>query len=687
MRARRRSVLAVVLPVVAATIVVAAPIGRASQGPATSPQPAIGTRASTVVNPVAAPGAQRWIVRLRDGASVDAEETAARGEGGHIGHRFTHVLSGYSVEATPAQIARIKKRPEVAVVEADVPTHTADAQETPPWGLDRIDQRALPLSNSYSYLTNGAGVNVYLLDTGILRTHQEFTGRVATGVTFINDGRGTNDCNGHGTHVAGIAGGTTYGVAKAVTLVPVRVLDCTGSGFNSDVIAGLDWVVADHAAGVPAVVNLSMGSVADSVLDAAVARVIADGVSVAAAAGNNAGDACNVSPARAAGAITVAASDQGDASASFNNTGPCVDLYAPGVLISSAWATTDTAVQVLSGTSMSTPFATGMMARLLSTTPTASPATIGAQLLANATPNVVVGVPLGTVNKLIYGEGRVTLSGTVTDSTGAPVPGISIDVKRNGIGADASTSTDATGAFTAQVSTGPITVTMSAGSATLATLPLTWTLPPVTLTMSGSRTLALSLPPTASALVQVYDATGAPVPGVTVSAVGTYSSPGYSPAPGLAPIVPTSTARGGVTDANGRVNVSGFLGTLPTLIADDTSTGTLVRATGTNLAMASGTMVTLQRGGTGFHVPTFLVVDPTVGTTLIASLLSGTPDLVIVPVGKTGITRAFGCQITRPANATEARNAVLAATYVDTTGATAPVPDGPCRLQAASVTK
>jgi subtilisin family serine protease len=243
-----------------------------------------------------------------------------------------------------AFIAAMRNDPAVIGVEEDRPMYAmadqralrpwANVQPNPTWGLDRIDQRNLPLDRQYAYNYNGAGVHAYIIDTGIYAAHQDLAGRVTSGFTAINDGRGTGDCDGHGTHVSATVGGTTWGVAKGVQLVPVRVLDCNGSGSTSGIIAGLDWIVAN--ARKPAVANMSLGGSTSSSLDAAVARVTASGIPVAVAAGNENANACSGSPAREPSALTVAASDSSDRRASFSSYGSCVDLFAPGVSITSA---------------------------------------------------------------------------------------------------------------------------------------------------------------------------------------------------------------------------------------------------------------------------------------------------------------------------------------------------------------
>ncbi|MDP9998841.1 S8 family serine peptidase [Pseudarthrobacter sulfonivorans] len=304
--------------------------------------------------------------------------------------------------ATAAQAAALSRAADVASVEVDAPVTVSESQQPAPWGLDRSDQRALPLSGSYSWTAAGAGVSAYVVDTGVLASHAQFSGRITAGWSAVADGRGSGDCNGHGTHVAGTVAGSTYGVAKGATVVPVRVLDCTGSGYNSDVVAGLDWIVAHHAAGIPAVANLSVGGPASPAVDAALQAVINDGVTALVAAGNSAADACGSSPARLPAAVTVAASDSADRQASFSNFGSCVDLYAPGVEIVSAAYTSTTATASMSGTSMATPHVAGAAAVLLSHSPGLTPAQVASALASNATAGVISGAAAGTPNRLLY---------------------------------------------------------------------------------------------------------------------------------------------------------------------------------------------------------------------------------------------------------------------------------------------
>ena len=356
----------------------------------------------------------RFIITLRDGTRPASFAAAANTTPLAI---FTHAINGYTADLSTTQVAKLAKDADVVRIEPDRVVGIDATQSGATWGLDRIDQRQLPLNGLYTYAQTGAGVTAYIIDTGILATHTQFGGRVLTGYNAIGDGNGSSDCNGHGTHVAGTVGGSTYGVAKGVSLVPVRVLSCSGSGSTSGVIAGVDWVVANHAAGVPAVANMSLGGGISSTLDAAVQRGISDGVTFAVAAGNDGVDACNASPARAPQAITVGATGSTDARASFSNTGTCVDLFAPGLGITSSWWTSTTATSTISGTSMAAPHVAGAAALLLSVEPTASPATITSRLLANATPSVVTDARTGSPNLLLA---AVALSPTPVTLPTAP---------------------------------------------------------------------------------------------------------------------------------------------------------------------------------------------------------------------------------------------------------------------------
>jgi subtilisin family serine protease len=344
-----------------------------------------------------------YIVVMRSSDDLDVEEAEIAKSGGRTEKRFSRAINALSVKVKHSEAARIRNNPKVLFVELDQPVYALDTQNpTPSWGLDRIDQGALPLNSTFTATAKGAGVDAYIVDTGILSTHTDFTGRMGGGFSSINDGNGTNDCNGHGTHVAGTTAGTTYGIAKSATLIPVRVLDCLGSGTNSGVIAGLDWIISHHTAGTPAVANMSLGGGASAALDLAVQNVINDGVVMAVAAGNDGLNACNYSPARAANAITVGSTTTTDARSSFSNIGTCVDIFAPGSSITSAWIGSTTAITTISGTSMASPHVAGVAAVLIGRYPTSTPAQIATMLRTSATPNVVTSAGTGSPNYLLY---------------------------------------------------------------------------------------------------------------------------------------------------------------------------------------------------------------------------------------------------------------------------------------------
>jgi len=339
-------------------------------------------------------------------SSIEADISRA---GGRTERRFTHVLNGLSVRIKNSEVARLRNNPNVLLVEPDQQMFAVDTQSpSPSWGLDRIDQRSLPLNSTFTATAQGSGVDTYIVDTGIYASHTEFTGRLAAGFSSIADSNGTNDCNGHGTHVAGTTAGTTYGIAKSATLIPVRVLDCSGSGSNSGVIAGLDWIVAHHISGKAAVVNMSLGGGASTALDTAVQNVINDGIVMVVAAGNSNVDACNTSPARATNALTVGATGQysagetTDSRSSYSNYGPCLDIFAPGSRITSSWIGGSAAINTISGTSMAAPHVAGVAAVLFGRYPSSTASQIASMLRTSATPNVVISPGTGSPNYLLY---------------------------------------------------------------------------------------------------------------------------------------------------------------------------------------------------------------------------------------------------------------------------------------------
>ncbi|MEK6301405.1 MAG: S8 family peptidase [Acidobacteriota bacterium] len=320
--------------------------------------------------------------------------------GGVATNFYAYAINGFSARMSEAEALKLSSDPRVKFVEEDSIMSANITQNNPPWGLDRIGQRDLPLNQTYSYTTTGSGVNVYIIDTGIRRTHTQFGGRAFVGFDSVGDGQNTNDCNGHGTHVSGTVGGSTYGVAKAVRLFAVRVLNCSGSGSNAGVIAGVDWVTANHTN--PAVANMSLGGGVSTALDTAVNNSINSGVTYAIAAGNSNTDASNSSPARVAAAITVGSSTINDARSSFSNFGSVVDIFAPGSSILSSYNTSDTATATLSGTSMASPHVAGVAARYLQSNPGASPATVRNAIVNAATLNHLSGIPAGTANRLLF---------------------------------------------------------------------------------------------------------------------------------------------------------------------------------------------------------------------------------------------------------------------------------------------
>ncbi|MCP3144977.1 S8 family serine peptidase [Pyxidicoccus xibeiensis] len=385
-----------------------------------------------------------YIVVLRDstqevrqqGAANIARELVSL-NGGKVLRTYEHTIHGFLANMSEVEVRGLLTDPRVAYVQENGLLRVSATQTNATWGIDRIDQRDLPRNSTYTYNVDGTGAHAYILDSGIRLGHTEFTGRIGNGYDFIDNDSDPTDCHGHGTHVAGTVGGTTWGVAKKVTLHGVRVLDCTGYGSDAQVIGGMDWVAANHIK--PAVANMSLGDVAIPAIDDATERLIAAGVTTVVSAGNESDNACDYSPARAPSAITVGSTTSSDSRSSFSNYGTCVDIFAPGSSITSSSNSGNTSSTSMSGTSMSSPHVAGAAALYLSANPTATPAQVRDALVNNATPNKVTSPGTGSPNRLLYTSfitgggsdttppttsitspaGGATLSGTATLSASA----------------------------------------------------------------------------------------------------------------------------------------------------------------------------------------------------------------------------------------------------------------------------
>ncbi len=357
---------------------------------------------------VAAPGAETirdsYIVVLKNdsaaaGHVTSASQALAKRYGGEVRNNYLATVRGFQAGMTATEAAHLAADPSVAYVQQDAKVSIDATQTGATWGIDRLDQKPLPLSTTYTYGT-ASGVTAYVLDTGIRISHSDFGGRATYGWNFINGNADASDCNGHGTHVAGTIGGRTYGVTKDVKLVAVKVLDCTGSGSYSAIMAGVDWVTA-HAV-KPAVANMSLGGPVYQALNDAVTRSIASGVTYAVAAGNDNKNACQQSPAVTPNAITVGATDSTDARASFSNYGTCVDIFAPGARVTSDSNSSNTATMMMSGTSMASPHVAGAAALVLGAHPAWTPAQVRDALVTNAGSGLVSSAGAGSPNKLLY---------------------------------------------------------------------------------------------------------------------------------------------------------------------------------------------------------------------------------------------------------------------------------------------
>lgn len=374
---------------------------------------ALAQPASSAAHPFGAsrPIPGRYIVVFNPGVENPAAlaATLAQAHGGQVHRTYTSAVKGFAASLPEAALPGLRNNPNVSLVEQDQTVslnQVASPQNQATWGLDRIDQADLPLDTQYNFGQTGAGVTAFIIDTGIRSDHVEFSGRLRAGYNAVADANGTQDCNGHGTHVAGTVGGTTWGVAKGVSLVPVRVLDCSGNGSWSGVIAGVDFVA--NSTQRPAVANMSLGGSLSASVNAAVAGAVAKGVTFAVAAGNSNADACTASPASEPTALTVGASSSLDYRASFSNWGSCVDLFAPGAGITSAWNTSSTATNTIGGTSMASPHVAGVAALVLQSNPGASPAAVADFIKTRATPNRIYSAGTGSPNLLLYSMSGAT---------------------------------------------------------------------------------------------------------------------------------------------------------------------------------------------------------------------------------------------------------------------------------------
>ncbi|NQW77127.1 MAG: S8 family peptidase [Cytophagales bacterium] len=342
------------------------------------------------------------------GKEIDDEvREIGRSEGVKADHVFKYAIKGFSARLNPAAINRLRNNPRVDFIEKDqIISINTTQTNVPSWGIDRVDQIGIPLDKSYTYTSNGAGVDAYIIDTGILSTHVDFEGRVVRGYSAIGTST-TNwiDQNGHGTHVSGTVGGRLYGIAKNVNLIAVRVLDARGAGTNSDVLEGIDWVVKDHNTKTnTAVGNMSLGGTASQSLDLAVSNAVAANIVMCVAAGNSNLDASQFSPARVQVAITVGATTNTDIFASYSNWGSIVDILAPGTSITSAYikGSLKTFTATLSGTSMATPHVAGVVAKFLSQNRVATPSEVEIYLKTSSTKGKITGLRSGTVNALLF---------------------------------------------------------------------------------------------------------------------------------------------------------------------------------------------------------------------------------------------------------------------------------------------
>jgi len=467
----------------------------------------------------AAPIPNQYIVTLKkplDGTALSSLPVAQQATsllslvgGGQVLNVYESALRGFAVRLSPVQAQLLALNPLVAAIEQDQTMQAVATQSGATWGLDRSDQRNRPMDGQYIYPDNaGQGVHVYVIDTGLNANHSEFTGRVGAGRNFVGttslfstsapDPANWADCNGHGTHVSGTATGTVYGVAKKATIHGIRVLDCQGSGANSGVIAGVDYVTQNAVR--PAVANMSLGGGNSAALDTAVKNSIASGIAYAVAAGNDSANACTGSPNKLPEAITVGATTNTDAMASYSNFGTCLDIFGPGSSITSANYNNNTGTSVLSGTSMASPHVAGAAALVLARNTSATPQLIRDTLVAEATPNVLTGIKTGSPNKLLF----VTNTGGGGGTPGVdnpPVAGFTVSCTNLVCSFNGSSSTDDKGiasyAWTFGDTTGGSGATVSKTYAAAGTYSVTLTVTDTTSqTNARSQSVTVTAAPT-----------------------------------------------------------------------------------------------------------------------------------------------------------------------------------------------
>ena len=423
-----------------------------------------------------------YIVALRDGVSTQNFVSMEISRGTDVIHAFTLATSGFLANLTNEEYTALKKDTRVEYIEKDAAVRIGSDQSLqndngwrPQWGLDRIDQVSAVLNDTYSYEYSGSGVDVYVIDSGINSSHTEFADRVRPGYSAISDGNGTEDCNGHGSHVSGIAGGTVYGVAKAVSVIPVRVTGCNGVGAVSTVLDGINWMIAHHQSGVPAVANLSIGAGISSILNDAIVSAISDGITVVVAAGNRNADACDYAMSSELTALTVAAITPSNAKASYSNYGPCVDIFAPGSDVVSAWYGSSTILRSRSGTSMAAPHASGVAAQILEQHPTWTPQEVYAQIVSQSTPNAISAVSADTVNLLLFNNYQPALAEAPATTTTTISPDTTLSVTTTTDSPVSTTTTTVAPPTTTTTTTSTTTTSTSTTTSTTTTEPATTT--------------------------------------------------------------------------------------------------------------------------------------------------------------------------------------------------------------------